>query len=94
MNESRTKVTERVSEEDEASRGDAWGEVVVGRVEEPLERLLRVGEVARILSLSCKAEYALGARGVLPRVKVGRQVRWRPRDVRRFLEAAGEAGEE
>ena len=61
---------------------------------EPMEGLLRVQEVARILNLSPKAVYGLGARGVLPRVRVGRQVRWRPCDVRRLVEAAGKVGEE
>ena len=63
-------------------------------VAEPLVRLLRVEDVARVLNLSRKAVYALGARGLLPRIKVGRQVRFHPRDVRRFLRAAGEAGDE
>lgn len=51
------------------------------------EPLLTPEAVARLLSCSPKSVYAWAARGVLPKVRLGRLVRFRPCDVARFIEA-------
>jgi excisionase family DNA binding protein len=51
------------------------------------ESLLTPEAVARLLSCSPKSVYAWAARGVLPRVRLGRLVRFRPSDVNRFIDA-------
>jgi excisionase family DNA binding protein len=51
------------------------------------EGLLAPQAVARLLACSPKSVYAWAARGMLPSVRLGRLVRFRPSDVRRFIEA-------
>lgn len=51
------------------------------------ESLLTPEAVARLLSCSPKSVYAWAARGVLPRVRLGRLVRFRASDVNRFIDA-------
>ena len=51
------------------------------------ECLLPPEAVARLLACSPKSVYAWAARGLLPSVRLGRLVRFRPADVRRFIEA-------
>jgi excisionase family DNA binding protein len=51
------------------------------------ESLLTPEAVARLLACSPKSVYAWAARGVLPRVRLGRLVRFRPSDVNRFIDA-------
>ena len=50
------------------------------------ERLLTVGEVARILHYSRSMIYWLSQRGDLPSVRLDRLHRFRARDVRQFME--------
>lgn len=53
----------------------------------PIERLLGVPDLMRLLGVSRSAIYRLLAAGRLPRgFKVGQQLRWRPEVVRRWLE--------
>ena len=47
--------------------------------------LLTPGETALRLGLSRSRVYALAAAGEIPSVKVGRAVRFEPRDVERFI---------
>ena len=49
------------------------------------DRLLAVGEVAKQLSCSTGLVRRLGARGVLPRVKIRRLTRYRASDVARLV---------
>jgi excisionase family DNA binding protein len=51
------------------------------------ESLLTPEAVARLLSCSPKSVYAWAARGVLPRVRLGRLVRFRLSDVTSFIDA-------
>lgn len=51
------------------------------------EPLLTPEAVARLLACSPKSVYAWAARGVLPRVRLGRLVRFRESDVSRFIDA-------
>lgn len=55
------------------------------------EPLLKPEAVARLLACSPKTVYAWAASGLLPSVRLGRLVRFRPADVRRFIEAHAEA---
>jgi excisionase family DNA binding protein len=50
-------------------------------------RLLRPPEVARLLACSSKTVYAWASTGFLPCVRLGRLVRFRAINVRRFVEA-------
>lgn len=50
------------------------------------ERLLRPDQVSEQLACSVKAVYAWAARGELASVRLGRLVRFRPSDVRRFVD--------
>jgi excisionase family DNA binding protein len=52
-----------------------------------VESLLTPEAVARLLACSPKSVYAWAARGDLLSVRLGRLVRFRPSDVRRFIEA-------
>lgn len=54
------------------------------------ELLLRPPEVARLLACSTKTVYAWAASGFLPSVRLGRLVRFRAADVRRFVEVHAE----
>ena len=49
------------------------------------DRLLAVGEVAELLGCSSALVRRMGARGVLPRVKLGRLTRHRASDVARLV---------
>ena len=50
-------------------------------------RLLSIKQVAKILSVSEKTVRRLREAGRLPRhVKIGRSIRWRYADIRRFVE--------
>lgn len=51
------------------------------------EPLLTPEAVARLLACSPKSVYAWAARGLLPRVRLGRLVRFRKSDVSRFIDA-------
>lgn len=50
------------------------------------ERLLDKKQVAQILNTSCRHILDLSRRGELPSLKVGRLVRFRPKDVEKFIE--------
>jgi excisionase family DNA binding protein len=52
------------------------------------EKLLRVTEVARCLSLSRSCIYQIMDRGELPYVKIGKSRRVRPEDLARLIEQA------
>jgi excisionase family DNA binding protein len=67
---------------DGASRAQPGGDSGV----HPAEPLLTPDAVARVLACSPKSIYAWAARGALPSVRLGRLVRFRPSDVRRFIE--------
>jgi excisionase family DNA binding protein len=56
-------------------------------VSDGAEPLLRPEAVARLLACSPKTVYAWAASGLLPSVRLGRLVRFRPADVQRFVEA-------
>jgi excisionase family DNA binding protein len=58
------------------------------------EPLLKPEAVARLLACSPKTVYVWAASGLLPSVRLGRLVRFRLADVRRFIEAHAEAGDE
>jgi excisionase family DNA binding protein len=55
------------------------------------EPLLRPDAVARLLACSPKTVYAWAASGLLPSVRLGRLVRFRPAEVWRFIETHTEA---
>jgi excisionase family DNA binding protein len=73
-----------------------------GRVREPgarhdqeltpdrAEPLLRPEAVARLLACSPKTVYGWAASGRLPSVRLGRLVRFRAQDIRRFIEVHAE----
>jgi excisionase family DNA binding protein len=77
-----------------------------GRVREPgarhdqeltpdrAEPLLRPEAVARLLACSPKTVYEWAAGGLLPSVRLGRLVRFRAQDIRRFIELHAEPGDE
>jgi excisionase family DNA binding protein len=58
------------------------------------EPLLRPEDVADLLACSPKTVYAWATRGVLPSVRLGRMVRFRAQDVRRFIEVHAESRDE
>lgn len=62
-----------------------------GPVIDRTEPLLRPEAVARLLACSPKTVYAWAASGSIPSVRLGRLVRFRPTDVRRFVDAHTEA---
>jgi excisionase family DNA binding protein len=59
-----------------------------------VEPLLRPEAVADLLACSPKTVYAWASRGVLPSVRLGRMVRFRAQDVRRFIEVHAESRDE
>jgi excisionase family DNA binding protein len=75
----------------ERSRSGAYETEPVSDGSEPL---LKPEAVARLLACSPKTVYAWAASGLLPSVRLGRLVRFRPADVRRFIESHAEAQEE
>jgi excisionase family DNA binding protein len=56
------------------------------------DRLLTVPEVAQQLACSRAHVRRLGARGVLPRIKLGRLVRFRASDVARLVAEGAPSG--
>jgi len=56
-----------------------------------LKRLYRVPEVARILDTSEQRVYEMAREGVLPVVRMGRQVRIDRLALERFIEGGGQA---
>ena len=50
----------------------------------PIERLLKVNEVAEILQMSSSWVYKQVEAGLLPHVRLGANVRFRPEDVRAY----------
>jgi excisionase family DNA binding protein len=54
------------------------------------EPLLRPEDVAELLACSPKTVYGWAASGLLPSVRLGRLVRFKPEDVHRFIEAHAE----
>ncbi len=57
------------------------------------EPLLRPEAVAQLLACSPKTVYGWAASGRLPSVRLGRLVRFRARDIRRFIEVHAEPRE-
>jgi excisionase family DNA binding protein len=56
---------------------------------DPIPRLLKIGEVAAILQISRTSAYRLAASGELPSVRFsGATVRIRPGDLEQFIEAS------
>ncbi len=55
-----------------------------------LDRLLTADEVAERLSIGLSTAYLLLQRGRLPSVRIGRSVRVRPEDLKRFVLARRE----
>ncbi|MFO0839908.1 MAG: helix-turn-helix domain-containing protein [Phycisphaerae bacterium] len=54
----------------------------------PVDSLLTVQQVAKLLNISCRQVYKLVASGRLPvPVRLGRSVRWRESDLAAFLAA-------
>lgn len=56
-----------------------------------LERLLTADQVADLLAITRKRAYELASQGRLPAVRLGRQVRFRRRDVRALIDNGGTA---
>ncbi len=54
-------------------------------------KLLRIEDVAEILDVSMGRAYELARAGVLPVVRLGRQLRVDPRSLEAFLQGGGEA---
>ena len=65
-----------------------------GFVTDRPQPLLRPEAVARLLACSPKTVYAWAASGLLPSLRLGRLVRFKPADVQRFIEVHAEAREE
>lgn len=59
-----------------------------------MERLLRAQEVAEILDVDRFRVYESARHGVLPHVRMGRQVRFDPQVLRAWIEAGGAAAAE
>lgn len=57
---------------------------------EDLPDVMTAADIARVLQCSDKHVYDLGARGVIPRIKVGRLVRFPKRGFIAWLESGGE----
>jgi excisionase family DNA binding protein len=66
-------------------RGGSYAEGVP-----PSEPLLQPPEVARLLACSTKTVYTWAASGFRPSVRLGRLVRFRAGEVKRFVEAHAE----
>lgn len=54
-------------------------------------KLLRVDEVAARLDLSEPRVYALARQGILPSVRLGRQLRFSPEVLEEFIRSGGKA---
>ena len=57
-----------------------------------LEKLLTISEVARLLGVSRGSVYALMREGELIPIRVGERARFKPAEVRKYLERHREAG--
>ena len=64
---------------------------IKGQIDEANEALLTVGEVAEWLRCKAKKVYSMGARGELPRVRIGGRVLFRRGDIRRYIAQMREA---
>ena len=53
-------------------------------------KLMAVGEVADILGVRVHRVYELARQGIIPAVKIGRQVRFSPKRIREFIENGGQ----
>ena len=60
------------------------------RGQEQIEPLLTAEQVAGLLGLSVDSVYGYARKGRLPRVRLDRAVRFRPADVRAFIERAAQ----
>ena len=75
------------------TNGERAGATVVATATDALPRWLwTAGEVAAVLGVSEDCIRNLHRVGLLVGVKIGRHLRWRPGDVRRFVESLGEGG--
>lgn len=54
-----------------------------------MDKLLRVDEVARLLDLRDHRVYDLAREGILPAVRLGRQLRFSPGKIQEFIENGG-----
>jgi excisionase family DNA binding protein len=57
----------------------------------PLEQLIDAAPVAQALGVSVKRCYELARTGMIPSVRIGRQIRFRPTSVQTFIEGGGAA---
>ena len=60
---------------------------------ESYEKLMTAREVARILSISAKTVYSYVYRNLIPHHKIDTNVRFRPRDVAKWLKGHGPTGQ-
>jgi excisionase family DNA binding protein len=75
-----------------STMGIEYARVTNERKEAPaIERLMTADEVAAALGVSRKFVYARAAEGALPSYKLGARYRFRPADVRAFLQASLES---
>lgn len=63
----------------------------MGTLSQELKRLLRVPEVARILDTSEGRIYEMARQGILPTVRLGRQIRVDRKALDTFIEGGGQA---
>jgi excisionase family DNA binding protein len=56
-----------------------------------LRQLLKAEQVAVLFGLPKSTVFDYARRGVLPCVRIGRRVRFRPQDIERFMDAGGKA---
>ncbi len=54
-------------------------------------KLMAVGEVADILGVRVHRVYELARQGIIPVVKIGRQLRFSPERIQEFIESGGKA---
>lgn len=59
-------------------------------VRHPMDALLTAQEVAAVLQVSVDSVYSYARTGRLPRVRLDRAVRFRPADVRAFIDRAAQ----
>ncbi len=74
-------------------KGNTQGEPVMNgsyHHEKAIEPLLTANDVAALLGLSVDSVYNFARQGRLPRVRLDRAVRFRPADVRAFVERAAQ----
>lgn len=56
-----------------------------------MHKLLKVADVAKLLDVSEGRVYELARRGILPHIRLGRQVRFSPIQLKEFLEGGGQS---